>query len=372
MPPYVLEAIAENADRESAYRARQTLQLMERLRGRAEVLPRVLTKQARPPGGKRRTVYDATGLPFPLLVSFTIPPIGPVGPIASSSLSPPAPTKPAMKVRGEGDPAARDAAANQVYDAAGATHDLFFQVYKRDSLDGRGHPLDLYIHSGTGFNNAFWDGQQMAFGDSDTLVFDSLTEDPDVTGHELTHGVTEHSAGLEYHDQPGALNESMSDVFGSLVKQRLKGQTAGQADWLVGEHVFRRNILADGRIFRGAYVKGLRSMKEPGNAYNHPILGKDPQPAHMRDYDGTTSDNGGVHINSGIPNHAFYRAAVSLGGYAWEKAGWIWFDALTGGQAKPTASFADFANETVRAAAKRFGKTEEQAVREAWVAVGVL
>ena len=139
----------------------------------------------------------------------------------------------------------------------------------------------------------------------------------DVIGHELTHGVTQYTSNLNYSDQPGALNESLSDVFGSLVKQRQRGQTASQADWLIGEGLFTAN------------VKGvaLRSLKEPGTAYDDPVLGRDPQPAHMRDYVHTSDDDGGIHINSGIPNHAFFLVAAAIGGYAWEKAGRIWYTA---------------------------------------------
>ena len=168
--------------------------------------------------------------------------------------------------------------------------------------------LEGYVHRGTKYNNAFWDGQEMVFGDGDGRVFTDFTGSLDVIGHELTHGVTEFTAGLEYHNQSGALNESLSDVFGSLVKQWKLGQTADQADWLVGVEVFTPMIEAD----------ALRSLKEPGTAYDNALLGKDPQPGHMSDYvelpDTDDGDNGGVHVNSGIPNKAFYLTAVGIGG----------------------------------------------------------
>ena len=164
------------------------------------------------------------------------------------------------------------------------------------------------MHYGRGYDNAFWDGTQMVFGDGDGTVFNRFTIAVDVIGHELTHGVTEHTAALVYQGQSGALNESISDVFGSLVKQQALGQDAAAADWLIGAGLFT------------AQVKGvaLRSMKAPGTAYDDPQLGKDPQPATMADYVETTDDNGGVHLNSGIPNHAFYLAATAIGGHAWE------------------------------------------------------
>ena len=102
------------------------------------------------------------------------------------------------------------------------------------------------------------------------------------------------------------------------------------------------------------------------------MLGKDPQPAHMDDFVHTADDNGGVHINSGIPNHAFYLAATALGGHAWERAGRIWYDVLTGGELGQQALFTDFAGLTVAAARTRFNDGEElQAVLKAWEQVGV-
>src|SRR5678815_4747497 len=127
-----------------------------------------------------------------------------------------------------------------------------------------------------------------------------------------------YEAKLTYSQHPGALNESMSDVFGSLVKQYSLNQSAADADWLIGA----------GLLAAGVNGVALRSMKAPGTAYDDRVLGKDPQPAHMKDYVNTISDNGGVHINSGIPNHAFYVVATELGGFAWEKAGKIWYVAL--------------------------------------------
>jgi Zn-dependent metalloprotease len=202
----------------------------------------------------------------------------------------------------------------------------------------------------------------MVYGDGDGDLFNRFTIAIDVMGHELTHGVTQFEAKLNYSQQPGALNESMSDVFGSLVKQYSLNQTADQADWLIGA-----GLLAAG-------VKGvaLRSMKAPGTAYDDPVLGKDPQPAHMKDYVNTVSDNGGVHINSGIPNHAFYVVASQIGGKAWEKSGQIWYvtlrDKLTSG-----SDFQECANQTFQVAGALFGagSIEQQAVKFGWSEVGL-
>jgi Zn-dependent metalloprotease len=154
----------------------------------------------------------------------------------------------------------------------------------------------------------------------------------------------------------------MSDVFGSLVKQWHLKQTSAQADWLIGAGLL------------GPTIKGvaLRSMKAPGTAYDDPILGKDPQPADMKHFVDTADDDGGVHINSGIPNHAFYLAAVAIGGRAWEKAGAIWYDALTN-YLRPASDFEAAANATLTAARVRFGAAspEARAVQQAWTAVGL-
>src|SRR4051812_49329995 len=174
----------------------------------------------------------------------------------------------AVVVRSEDGEASSDDSVNRAFEGFGTTRQFYREVFDRDSIDGRGMRLDGYVHRGTKYNNAFWDGQEMVFGDGDGIVFTDFTSSLDVIAHELTHGVTEHSAGLEYHLEPGALNESMSDVFGSLVKQWSLGQTADQADWLIGAEVFTPGVGAD----------ALRSMKAPGTAYDNEMFGKDPQP----------------------------------------------------------------------------------------------
>lgn len=155
----------------------------------------------------------------------------------------------------------------------------------------------------------------------------------------------------------------MSDVFGSLIKQFAKGQTADQADWLIGEGLFVASINGT----------ALRSMKDPGSAYDDQLLGKDPQPKHMDDFVHTFEDNGGVHINSGIPNHAFYLVATRIGGYAWEKAGRIWYDALRDPRINPNCGFTRFARVTQDIAGRLYGvnSPERQAVNEGWAGVGI-
>jgi Zn-dependent metalloprotease len=195
-------------------------------------------------------------------------------------------------------------------------------------------------------------------------VFTGFTGSLTVIAHELAHGVTEFSGGLTYAGQSGALNESLSDVFGALTEQHRLGQSAEQASWLIGAGIFTDAVQG----------RALRSLAEPGSAYDDDVLGRDPQPGHMRDYVVTTSDNGGVHINSGIPNRAFHLVATRLGGYAWERAGLIWYRTLTSGALSPDADFAAFAAATIDQAADEYGEETEEvaAVRAGWQGVGVL
>jgi Zn-dependent metalloprotease len=266
---------------------------------------------------------------------------------------------PGDPARAEGEQAAGNPAVDEAYDGLGATYDFYWEVLRRNSIDDQGMPLNGHVHYGRRYNNAFWDGQRMIFGDGDGVLFNRFTIAIDIMGHELTHGVTEKEAQLIYQDQSGALNESVSDVYGSLVRQYYNGkQAAEDADWLIGA-----GIWADPS--RG---EALRSMKDPGNAFEG-----DQQPAHMDDYVNTVDDNGGVHINSGIPNKAFYLAATEMGGYAGAKAGPIWYAALRDPRLKPDASFVQFARLTTINAEILFpGGREKQIVQDAWNEVGVV
>jgi len=277
-------------------------------------------------------------------------------------------TLPGVKVREEGAAPSSDVAVNEAYDGSGYTYDLFLDAYQRNSIDGNGMRLNSTVHYGRGYDNAFWNGQQMVYGDGDEdlppdqRIFNRFTISIDVIGHELSHGVTQYEAALAYAGQPGALNESMSDVFGSLVKQESLNQTAQEADWIIGAGLFTSRV-------NGV---GIRSMKAPGTAYDDPILGKDPQPAHMKDYVNTIEDNGGVHINSGIPNHAFYITAIEIGGYAWEKAGRIWYVTLRD-KLQSSSNFSQAAQATYQAAGELYGvgSPEQLAVQKGWDGVGI-
>ncbi|WP_382306392.1 M4 family metallopeptidase [Herbiconiux sp. UC225_62] len=274
-------------------------------------------------------------------------------------------TLPGREVRREQDAPVDDVAVNEAFDGLGATHALLLDAFGRDSVDGKGLPLLATVHYGTDYDNAFWDGERMVFGDGDGEVFGRFTASLSVIGHELAHGVTQYTAGLVYEGQSGALNESFSDVMGALVEQHQRGQRADAASWLIGEGLFTDAV--EGRA--------LRSMIAPGTAYDDDVLGRDPQPADMAGYVDTRDDNGGVHLNSGIPNRAFALAATELGGFAWERAGQVWYDTVVGASAPldPRSTFAQFAAATVEAARARFGadSAELSAIERAWVTVGV-
>ncbi|AOB30570.1 peptidase M4 [Bordetella sp. H567] len=332
VPPYLLDRLADQGSPHVRTCAATTLSLIGddgTLRGAAQARAFAARPEAADGAGRRiHTAGGGTALPGEL-------------------------------VRREGDPATEDPAADEAYDYLGATRALFAEVYGRDSLDGKGMALIGTVHYGRHYDNAFWNGTQMVFGDGDGEVFNRFTIAMDIVGHELAHGVIDYEAALVYRGQAGALNESISDVFGALVKQYRLGQTADQADWLIGVGLFTDAVRA----------RGLRSMRAPGTAYDDPLLGRDPQPAHMRDFVQTEDDNGGVHLNSGIPNRAFYLVASALGGHAWEAAGRIWYDTLCDGALARDADFAAFASLTLEHAG---GAGARDAVRRAWRDVGVL
>jgi len=270
---------------------------------------------------------------------------------------------PGTVARREGAPATGDDAVDEAYDGMGDTWTLYMEAFDRDSVDDQGMPLIGSVHFDNDYDNAFWNGEQMVYGDGDGDLFNRFTISVDVIGHELTHGVTENEAALIYWGQSGALNESVSDVFGSLVKQAANQQTAEDADWLIGEGLFTDKV-------QGV---ALRSMSNPGTAYDDPVLGEDPQPADMQHYVRTLEDNAGVHINSGIPNRAFYLTATNIGGYAWEAAGQIWYETLRSSSLKSNAQFSTFARVTVQTARLLYGATsvEADAVLDAWSTVGI-
>jgi Zn-dependent metalloprotease len=335
IPPHILTRVAERTDHTAHEAARTTLEQMRELAtDRARTfLDRGAAAKAEPPK-KRRSVYDAHH-------AFKLP-----GKLVTS----------------EHKPRSGDAEINEAYNGSGVTFDFFAAVFGRNSIDNRGLRIDSTVHYGTQFDNAMWTGHQLVFGDGDGHLFNRFTASLDVIGHELTHGVTQYTAALGYTGQNGALNEHISDAFGIMVKQYTLGQAASASDWLIGATLLTPRV----------HGKAIRSMAAPGTAYDDPVLGRDPQPAHMRDYVDTSDDHGGVHINSGIPNHAFYLAAIALGGRTWEVLGRIWYVTLTS-RLRPDADFGDFVRATVDVAGELYGNggRVQRIVADAWGAVGI-
>jgi Zn-dependent metalloprotease len=327
VPSRVFKRLAEKAkNKKDRERLLDSALLSDYVRGHRSARQLMLVTNMA--GEKRRTIYDCGH-------SQTNPPKGKL-------------------VRGEGDSATDDKAVDAAYDSSGTTYDFYEEIMGRNSVDGKGMRLDSFVHFARNFNNAFWDGAEMVYGDGDNKNFSGFAQAIDVVAHELTHGVTQFTVpgGLDYVDQSGALNESISDVFGSIVKQWSLKQTVDKADWLIGTGIM---------VPKG--WNALRSMKEPGNT--SVTWPGDDQPSTMDGY----VEGGDVHTNSGIPNHAFYLAAVALGGNSWEDAAKIWYGALP--LLNSTASFEDAAKATI-SVAERLGSSQAKAITSAWKKVKVL
>lgn len=351
VPPYILENIKKNGSGADQAAADNTLEMDDQMRASRVQQLAIAAEEAlaAPIVPESRAYHRQRAI-------YTNEPAGPDG-------------LPGLNARTEGQPPTGDEAADSVYDGLGLVYDFYREVFERDSIDDRGRLLRATVHfkyhPDVAYSNAFWNGSQMVFGDGDDVYFrrHSFAHALDLIGHELTHGVTQYTARLQYSNKAGALNESVSDVMGSLIKQWTRKQTVDQADWLIGENLFTDQV---GGV-------ALRSLKAPGTAFDDPVLEKDLQPAHMDGFVQTEEDNGGVHLNSGIPNRAFYLAATAIGGYAWEKAGQIWYDTITGTSMYRHIGFIRFGQATVRAAAARYGENslERAAVEDTWKSVGV-
>lgn len=319
-----------------ATRARRTLLLDQALLHDRATTPTDISRLSGPSGRLERTISDAQG----------------------------AETTPGSGARTEGREPVGDQDANRAYDGLGAVHGFLVELLKRHSLGGAGLELGGTVHYGQHYSNAFWDGTQMVMGDGDGEIFESFTSSLSVIAHELGHGLLQYTTNLEYRGQSGALNESIADILGALVEQFVAGEDARHASWLVGEGLFTDKV-------RG---RALRSLAAPGSAYDDPILGRDPQPATMAGYVETEEDHGGVHLNSGIPNHAFYLFATALGGNAWETAGSVWFNVIATRSLPEDADFGTFAEQTLLQARRDHGADSEVelALAIAWDAVGVV
>lgn len=208
---------------------------------------------------------------------------------------------------------------------------------------------DGVVRYGVKYNNAFYDGHKLVFGEGDGVVFGDFTESLDVFAHELGHRLVDAGPGLRYEGQSGALNEHLADVFGICAMQFAQGLCE---DWRIGDELFLDHASA------------LRSMGDPGSAYDNELLGRDPQPGHMDHLYGGPEDHGGVHINSGIPNRVFFLVQRKVGVPSWGEPLEIWRAAMM--RLGPVSQFAEFAAHTVDCAGGM-----ALAVREAWGQVGI-
>jgi Zn-dependent metalloprotease len=266
--------------------------------------------------------------------------------------------RPGTKARFEGEPATGNADVDHAYDFTVAVRKYYLDIHGRNGIDAHGMKMISSVNYGSGYNNAYWDGSQMTYGKGDQEIFASFVI-LDVCGHEITHGVTEFESQLVYRNQPGALNESHSDIFGKMIEAYSKNQPAEQIDWVLGRGIFMPGIKGD----------GIRNMLKPGTAYNDPKLGKDPQPDRMSKYNKTSGDNGGVHYNSGITNRAFAMFCMAMGGYEWKKAAKIWYAARAAAGSSP--SFANHAFHTLEAAKALGTAADVKKLGDAWDAVEV-
>jgi len=269
---------------------------------------------------------------------------------------------PGDHARFEGEKPANEAHVDRVFDLLGKVKDHLWQNVGRNSIDGKGNTLKGCVNYGKGYNNAFYNMIYMVFGNGDGEIFINFIEEV-IIAHELYHGVTGDESGLEYEGQSGANNEMLSDCNGVTFKQWLLKQKSSAANWLVGEGCFNSKY---------PNARALRDMKNPGTAFDIPGLGKDTQPGHMKDFVVTEDDNGGVHTNSGIPNHAFCIAALLCDGYTWETVFPIWHFTNTGKlKVSSNANFQDFADRTVQVASEIGLSKYTDNVRKAWSQVGI-
>nr|WP_232345388.1 M4 family metallopeptidase [Paenactinomyces guangxiensis] len=239
-------------------------------------------------------------------------------------------------------------------------YDYYLKEHGRNSIDGKGMAIKSTVHYGQDYNNAFWNGYQMTYGDGDGKFFIPLSAGLDVAAHEMTHGVTTHSAGLLYRFESGALNEAYSDIFGALIDAD---------DWEVGEDIMAPDAITSGRT-------SLRSLENPNKykvneAYWQYGDGSGTYPSHMSQFYHLpiTLDNGGVHVNSSIINHAAYLTGKQIGK---EKLGKIYYRTLTM-YLTPDSNFKDARIATIQAATDLYGtdSAEVQAVAAAFDQVGI-
>jgi Zn-dependent metalloprotease len=328
IPPDLLYEFIKKGSSEEKDKAIHTLELSESLRTQRSILSRIHGLRVSGHQQKRRIVYDAKH--------------------AEDIFSLPGDPK-----RYEEDTTdLGDKDVDNCYHNTGLVYDFYKGVFMRNSIDDNGTAMHSSVHFGVDFDNAVWTGNQMVYGDGSDLLFKkgSIAKNLTVTAHELTHGVTDHEANLVYRGQPGALNEHISDAFAIMCDQWVNKHTVNESSWLIG-----KDMLVEGQA--------LRSLKEPGTAYP-----SDKQVSHMRDYHTGMR----IHYSSGIPNRAFYLACMQIGGYAWEKAGKIWYTALKE-RLREYSKFQDAADIMFDVAGSVFGKDsgEQDAMYKGWEGVGI-
>lgn len=256
---------------------------------------------------------------------------------------------------------------------AGKVYDYFKNTHGRTGIDGSGGPgyytaaanssvglISSKVHYGSNYNNAFWNGSYMTYGDGDGSTFSPLVT-MDICGHEMTHGITERTAGLVYANQSGALNESVSDIFGAMVERYADGNVTSANTWKIGEDAYTPGTSGD----------ALRNMSNTHSSGD---------PDHYSERYTGTADGGGVHTNSGIPNYAFYLLSQggthhlggSMTGIGPDKAARIWYKALTTYMTS-NSTFAGARTATLNAASSIYGSgsTEYSRVAQSWTLVGV-
>ncbi len=259
-------------------------------------------------------------------------------------------------LRKENEDPVDDITTNTVYDKTGFVRDYFKNTFSVNSIDDNGMDIISNIRYGKNYNNAYWDGDEMTFGEGDKVQFKDFTGAIDIIAHEMTHGITQFTENLDYYGQSGALNEHFSDVFGTVIKQKFLRHDLDSADWLIGDAIVTEK-------FPG---KAIRSMKAPGTANDF-----DRQPDHMDNYYTGNDDNQGVHINSGIPNRAFYLTAMELG---LDTSALLWFKTLK--KLWRTANFNDLSDKILETAIQmveeeKLDKKALDIVKECFAKVGL-
>jgi Zn-dependent metalloprotease len=236
---------------------------------------------------------------------------------------------------------------------AGVAYEYFRTKHNRNSIDGNGGTIYSMVNvpdpAGQPLDNAYWNGKVMSYGNG-SIQFKPLAGSLDVAGHEMTHGVVESTANLEYQGESGAINESMADIFGSMMDP---------SDWLIGEDIVKLSAFPSG---------ALRSLSDPHNGGTS-LANNGFQPSHTNEAYHGSEDNGGVHINSGIPNNAFYRYATAI---TRDKAAAVFYKALDDYLTK-SSKFIDLRLAVIKAAGDLYGASSNEATQAgiAFDAVGI-